>query len=225
MGLDEYNVKNTYTTVVNNVTNSYKQVSKYRADSYGIEFARRKPFREYPTEDTNYDQDIFFIDCKDEPMYTGFGTFHQPRTYHNDFNNVPMGVFSPETAYNLRLSPFNSLLRHDWVINSGLTLYPNGKIKYASSTGNSSLKTDYYENGEIQNSNLSIPKYIPEIVEFEYELDFDLIQQLLERTNILGKDIPNVYGLAEFINENGETERGFILSVKPNEGKDRKSVV
>src|SRR5690554_362407 len=126
MKLDEYNVKNTYTTVVNNVTNSYKQVSKYRADSYGIEFARRKPFRECPTEDTNYDQDIFFIDCKDEPMYTGFGTFHQPRTYHNDFNNVPMGVFSPETAYNLRLSPFNSLLRHDWAINSGLTLYPNG---------------------------------------------------------------------------------------------------
>src|SRR5690606_19502912 len=63
MGLDEFNIRNTYTTCIRKIDNKFTQISKYRADSYGIEFARRKPFNEYSTEDTSYDQDVFFIDC------------------------------------------------------------------------------------------------------------------------------------------------------------------
>lgn len=216
MGLDEFNVRNTYTTCISNVKNSYNQLSKYRADSYGVEFARRKPFELYSTEDTSYDQDVFFLDCRP------FNDVYITRKYGDDFTSIPTGVFSPETAYNLRLSPFNSMLRHGWVVSSGLTKYPNFKVKYASSTGNSSLKTIYSENGEIQNTQLQRARYIPEIVEFTHEVDFDLSQKLSGNTNINGELITNVYGLVEFINEKGVTERGFLLSVKPNgEGKWR----
>ena len=41
-GLDEYNTKTTYTTVINRLNNVFQKLSKYRADSYGLEFARRK---------------------------------------------------------------------------------------------------------------------------------------------------------------------------------------
>src|SRR5690606_21463762 len=47
MGLDEFNIRNTYTTCIRKIDNKFTQISKYRADSYGIEFARRKPFNEY----------------------------------------------------------------------------------------------------------------------------------------------------------------------------------
>lgn len=216
MGLDEFNVRSTYTTAISNVKNSYNQLSKYRADSYGAEFARRKPFDLYSTEDTSYDQEIFFLDCRDAFH------FYKTRKYGDDFTSVPTGIFSPETAYNLRLSPFNSMLRHGWVISAGLTKYPNQKIKYSSSIGNSTLKTNYPENGDIQNTVLQRARYVPEIIEFSHEVSFDISQRLLGKTNILGKTIPNVYGLVQFINEKGETERGFLLSVKPNgDGKWR----
>lgn len=214
MGLDEYNVKNTYTTVLNNIGTPYSKVSKYRADSYGSEFARRKPFEIYPTEDTSYDQDPFFFDSKN----IGINEY-TVRLWRDDFNNVPKGIYSPESAFNLRLSPFNSLLRHGWCINAGLTLYPNGKIKYGSSTGNSSLITDYAENGEIFNNKLQRARYLVDIVEFEHEVDFNISQALLGTSNFNGKEIPNVYGLIEF-EHNGKTESGYLLSVKPNgEGK------
>ncbi len=33
---------------------------------------------------------------------------------------------------------------------------------------------------------------------------------------VLGKKIPNIYGCVEFTNENGEQEKGFLISLKPN---------
>lgn len=217
MGLDEFNVKNTYTTAIRAVKNTYNKTSKYRSDSYGIEFARRKPFEVYPTEDTSYDQDVFFIDAKQTSVNFYGVPEYTVRKWDDDFTTQPQGIYSPETAFNLRLSPFNSMLRHGWVINSGLTLYPMEKIKYGSSTGNSNLKTIYAENGEIQNSNLQAARYVPEIIEFEHEVDMNISQLLTGSKIINQKSIPNVYGLIEFINENNEPESGFLLSVKPNE--------
>ena len=217
MGLDEFNVKNTYTTCLSTMRNSYTQISKYRADSYGAEFARRKPFESYSTEDTSYDQDVFFLDCKES--INGY----ELRKHNDDFRSVPSGIYSPETAFNLRLSPFNSLLRHGWVIGAGLTKYPNQKIKYSSSNGNSTLKTEYAENGEIQNTRLQRARYVPEIIEFEHKVDFEISQVLNGTTRTVDNQIiPNMYGLVEFTNELGQTERGYLLSVKPNgEGKWR----
>ena len=34
---------------------------------------------------------------------------------------------------------------------------------------------------------------------------------------ILGNEIVNIYGLAEFINEDNELEKGYIFSIKPND--------
>ena len=42
------------------------------------------------------------------------------------------------------------------------------------------------------------------------------MQQVEGTTEILGKKIPNFYGLVEFMNNDGQLEKGFLFSLKPN---------
>lgn len=227
MGLDEYNIRNSYTTCIHRVDNTYTKLSKYRSDAYGIEFARRKPFSDYSTEDTNYDQDIFFVDCSDEtrkivvptPPFRGTTKVIEVckvRLWDDDFSTIPSGVYSPETAYNLRLSPFNLMLRHGWNISSGLTKYPEFKVRYSSSKGNSSLVTLYPENGEIENNKLERPRFVPEIIEFEHICNDEIMRMVEGRKKAFGKEFRNCYGLVEFVNENGDLEKGYLMTLKPN---------
>lgn len=230
-GLDEYNGKATFTTIITRLKQTFTKVSSYRADSYGKEFARRKPFFRYPTLDTQYDSDIFVMDLKKNQI----GTFLE-RRWQDDFSKEPTGVFSPETATNLRLSPFNLLLKHGWVIAAGLTKYATDYVRYGSSTANPKLKTklrtdndyrndtsatpgngnEYADNDKIINSELERPRYVPKFIEFEHVVNYDIMQQIQGYTIIGGEKIYNVYGLVEFINENNEKEKGFLMSVKPN---------
>ena len=217
-GLVEYNGTSKFATAIKVLRNVYNKLSKYRADSYGAEFARRKPKLTHGTEDTRYDSDVFQFDLKRDALSNVF----KLRKWQDDFEQAPTGTFSPETAYNLRLSPFNCLLRHGWVIASGLTKYLSDYVRYTSSSANSSLSTkliggnEYSENGDIINAELSRPRYVPEFIEFEHEVTFDINQQLNGHKMILGKKIPNIYGCVEFTNENGEQEKGFLINLKPN---------
>lgn len=217
-GLVEYNGTTKFATAIKVLRNAYSKLSKYRGDSYGAEFARRKPKLTHGTEDTRYDSDVFQFDMKRDSLSTIF----KLRKWQDDFEQAPTGTFSPDTAYNLRLSPFNSMLRHGWVIASGLTKYLSDYIRYTSSSANSSLSTkliggnEYAENGNIINAELGRPRYVPEFIEFEHEVTFDINQQLNGYKIILGKKIPNIYGCVEFTNENGEQEKGFLMNLKPN---------
>jgi|GEM_PF-1428440 len=216
-GLDEPNTKSTYTTVITKVTQKYSKVAKYRTDTYGPEFARRKPKSLNDTEDTPYDNDIFLTDLKRDLS----GIFKQ-RKWQDDFEKEPTGIFSPETATNLRYSPFNCLIRHSWWFGGGLKKYLTDYVRYGSSMANSQLKTkligkpEYAENGDIINSELMKPRFFPEWIEFEHIVNFDIMQQVEGSTVILGKEVKNFYGLVEFTNEKNEKEKGFLFNLKPN---------
>tara|TARA_R110000824_G_scaffold323709_1_gene510622 strand:- start:2924 stop:5212 length:2289 start_codon:yes stop_codon:yes gene_type:complete len=224
VGLDEYNTKSTFTTIIDKVEEIYTEVSKLRADSYGMEFCRRFPRENHATEDTKYDSSTWLIDMK-----KGSGTILNQRLWADDFSQAPTGVFSPQTAHNLRLSPFNILLRHGWVIAAGLIKYPLNYIRYGSSVSNSGMKTkldvskypdiggtEYAENGNIQGDKLETARTNGMIIEFDYEVDYNLLQDIQGKTVILGKEIPNFYGLVEFKNEEGLIEQGYIQKVSPN---------
>ncbi len=60
-GRDEFNFSNTYTTGCSVSDKKLSLISKYRADSYGIEFAVQK--RGNDTTDNQSDQDVFFVKC------------------------------------------------------------------------------------------------------------------------------------------------------------------
>jgi hypothetical protein len=216
-GLDEYNAKTNFSTVISRITKTYSALSKYVAAVYAIEFARRKQKYLNDTEDTRYDNLNFLLDVK-----RGISNIFQQRKWQDDFSQEPKGVFSPETATNLRFSPFNCFLRHTWWFSGGFKTYMSDYVRYGSSTANSNLKTkliggnEYAENQDIINSELQTALFLPEEIEFEYECTFDVMQMVEGTTKILGKEIPNFYGTVEFINEKNELERGFLFNLKPN---------
>jgi len=227
MGLDEYNIKGNYTTPITRVENQYKATSKYRADSYGMEFARRKPQSAFPNEDTRYDKTIFVMDLKRNEEG---GLNYEQRKWEDDFEKpIPFdkfttGTYSPETATNLRFSPLNCLLRWGFWVKGGLEKYKDKYIRYISTEGNSTLKTqikgssnEYSENGEVLISDLDKSLFIPEYIEFEYSVDSELLRTINGTSvNANGEKIMNYYGLVEFINEDGLLEYGFLMELKPN---------
>ena len=127
-------------------------------------FTRRKQKSLNDTEDTGRDNSIWFLDLK-----RGVTSLFKQRKWQDDFEVEPTGVFSPETATNLRFSPINCLFRHSWWFGSGFTKYLTEFVRYGSSTANSQLKTklkiisggngnEYSENGNIINSELKLNK-------------------------------------------------------------------
>lgn len=216
-GLDEPNGKSNFTSIINKGKKTFSQLSKYIGGMYAPEFTRRKHFLKYPTEDTKHDNSIFLLDLK-----PGNNNLFQEKKWQDVLEKAPTGIFSPETATNLRFSPFNMLLRHGWMIASGLTKYPTEKVRYGSSTANSQLKTkliggnEYAENDNIINAELKKARFVPEWIEFEHECDFDLMQIVQGTTLIQGKRIQNFYGTVEFINEKNKIEKGFLFNLKPN---------
>ena len=63
-GRDEFNFNNTYSTGHNVIEKNLSLISKYRADSYGIEFAVQE--RGQDTTDNESDDDVFFVLAKYE---------------------------------------------------------------------------------------------------------------------------------------------------------------
>jgi len=229
LGLDEYNTRNNFTTAITRIENKFTNVSKYRADSYGTEFARRKPRKSYPEEDTRYDLSVMILDLK-----RGVNELFQQRKWEDDFvvptpfTKDTAGVYSPETATNLRFSPINVLLRWGFWIKGGFMKNLNEYVMYSSSNGNSKLATQknevgsvlIAENSNILNSDLDENLFNPDIISFEFSVDYDMMNTLNGRTLFNGEEIMNYYGLVEFINEEGNYEYGFLMSLEPNnEGK------
>jgi hypothetical protein len=221
MGLDEYNTKTTYSNPITRVDNKYDKISIFRADSYGREFARRKPKLNYPEEDTRYDKDSFILDLKE-----GLGDAYVERIWSDDYESLPTGVYSPETATGLRITPFRNLERHQWFFGSGLFKFPEDYVRYTSNLVNSELTTKKTgedarsENSDIKIKNMEKPLFKNEWIEFSYPVDFYVNEQVYGSTDVNGRKIPNFFGKVEFINEFNQKEYGYLFELKPNkEGK------
>lgn len=208
-GLDEFNIGSTYATCIDVVDNPLKQISKVRADAYGITLAQIKQYKDFPKLDTAFDKYNFFIDAIQINQ-----SVYEVRHWELDFDNEPQGIFSPQTAFNLRLSPFNSILRKGRTISVGLQKYPTELLKYSSTQGNSQLITEYPERAVIQNDVLSKPRYLPEEITFNKKITLQQFKTIIN----------NPYKTIKFVNEYGDIEYGYIApgsqGIKPNkEGK------
>lgn len=211
-GLDEYNTYTNFTFNFKKVDNPRDAKSDYRADTIGIELTRRKPLSEFPTEDTQEDKDNFLIDCYKN------GDYYVNRPYSMDFILPPTGVFSPLTAYNLRLTPKNNLYR---ISNSFsyLSYYPNKSTVFVNSFRNSDVTTQLIgknprkENQTVVNSNLNRPIFQPYEVNCKVKLTDEQLSYLTGITN----GIPNYYNLISYISDKGIKEHGYLLAYEPND--------
>lgn len=213
LGLDEYNTQSNYTTPVTVLENKYEVIGDVRADSYGAEDARRKQYEDYPDEDTSYDKDNFLIDAKLK-VRSNQREVYEVRTWQDDFENSPQNVYSPDTAFNLRLTPAQNRNRHSKWFNAALWRFQDEKIRFASSTGNSELETDVRENADVTIGSLTQPMFEAEWIECEHPLTQEIHEQLIGHTRIDGEMVNNYYGQVEFVNENGLKERAYLFSAK-----------
>ena len=215
-GLDEYNRETQYNTILNKTDKDLKLISKYRADSYGLEKQRRlNPnvgINVDENKDGKFDDEIWFLDTTEIQDQPNLEVSH----WSKRFAQAPKGVYSPETAFNLWFSPINIILNHGSWIKSPLVKYPNSEIKFNSSEGNSNLITkliggkEYTQNKGVPVEDLSEEVYLEEIAEFKAPVTRE---QLNGETN--GKR--NILGLIEFIDQR-VTYKGFIISVSQNNG-------
>ena len=212
MGLDEPNIKTGFTTPLKRVETKYSKISKAKAGTYPKEFARRKLKKNYPTTDTNYDKWLFLLDLKE-----GLGEALEERTWADDFETKPTGVFSPETITNLRLTPSQIEKRHEWFYGVGLLKHPEEKVRYSNTEGNNSLTTkevgkpERSERDDININDLEKSRFQPKTATFKHPLNYDIIQQLNGTTNVNGREVPNVYFRVQFIDDLGEKQTGYLM--------------
>lgn len=216
MGLDEYNTKSRFVNNLTRADDTYDKISPYRADSYGKEFARRKLKLNFPEEDTRYDNDTFVLDCKKSE-----GPNLEERVWQDDYETEPTGVYSPETATNLRLTPYRNSERHHWITGSIVKKFQTEKVRYASGIGNKELTTDKAgeeprsERYDILVSDMAPTRFSGEYATFKRSVDYELSRKVNGTFNVNGRAIPNAYGLFGFT-FNGKKRYGYLMELKPN---------
>jgi len=200
-GLTEYNGQHIYTTPLSRAASKYKKLSKIRGDMTGFEFARRKPESEHPTTDTNYDTDNFFLDLK-----RGDTNVLIQRKFEDDFTTLT-GVYSPETATNLRLAPKEILKRHGWFIRNCLSKNLDDNLYFASGIGQLDIILDGVKgNDNVLISDLLRQKFVNIDISFVMEVDYES-QKLIEN---------NIYEKFEVTDTKGNKKQYYLFSYKKN---------
>lgn len=220
-GLDEYNGRLEHQTPIIRLSKDYTNLSTYRGDMYGMEFCRRKQRVDGDTIDTSYDESIWILDLKQYSSH-----LYIQRLWQDDFAKEPTGIFSPNTATNLRFSPANNLMRNSWYFSACFWKDLDKYLKYTSSSANSGMTTQLIgknpikENQDFLCADFDHSYFVPEWIEFDHVCDFEIMKQVEGKTVINGKEITNLYGCVQFTNENNEIEKGYLFNLKPNkEGK------
>lgn len=215
-GLDEYNRQTQYSTILDKTTNELMLVAKYRADMYGLEDVRRdNPLIGVNVDldrDSKFDDNIWMLDTNRVSGQTNIIV----SDWDKRFAQAPTGVYSPDTARNIWLSPINIILRHGAYIKSPLLHYLDSWIRYTFSEGNSNLRTkliggsEYTQNVGIQVRDFERSSDIARLCTFEAPVTWE---QLNGTTN--GRR--NVYGLVKFTFK-GADYKGHIISVEQKNG-------
>lgn len=120
-GRDEVHARQHYKAPITQVTNKLNLISPYRADPYGIEFTRIN-LSGKNTTDSSSDNDVFCIVIENIA-----GENHPKKSGYSSVT----GVLSPETYYNLDITPKKNLYRHsDYLAGIYDKTYLNGNEEY-----------------------------------------------------------------------------------------------
>jgi hypothetical protein len=213
-GLDEFATVHNYATANKTIGKPYVAISKVIASGSIIEVTRRLQYNETVTTDSKYDNDLFIIALN-----------HDDPTLTETNENFPVvnNLLSPETAYNLDLSPARNLLRHGNVINGGLLKKNFSEYKFMSGEGNYLMESQTTNecpgsfDGELLAENQDIPWNYADVEEVDpcwvpYELSFTF--PLSMEDVVLIKLYKNrAINISGDIHEDGDLETVFILDL------------
>lgn len=196
-GLDEPNGISEYSTYIKRTTNKYSVISPYRVDSIGYELIRRKPFAAFPKEDTPRDKDLWMHDAKK------IGLVYTHKLWYDNFSEQPKGIFDPDTAWNLNLSPTNRLFYgHGYSVIRGLYHFQNNAIRFSSSNANRNLVTKK----EVILSNdrpmliqeFENPRVTATKTNVTLNMTQEIEKQFLGYTLVNGKKVSNMFGIIKY---------------------------
>lgn len=213
-GLDEPNTRHEYSTQINAAKGQLSRLSPYAASSYGIELARRKSYRLFPTEDFRYDETNFFIQlCR-----TAYGKIVE---LQNEAFTSTSNMTARGSAYNLRLTPLRMLMAQLNRITAGLQVI-NGLIKFVKGEGNflfsgamidngcqeEASGVEYSEDDSITWNDANLPNiaplWLPETYSFTYPITFSELQTIRA----------NPHGYIQFVDAKNNVLKGYILSME-----------
>lgn len=190
-GLQSFSGKAQFETINKRKESPYVKLAEYSFGDVDIEIPRRKQYSDYPETDTKYDDVISVIKGK------FLGRRYTVKQWEDIYEQVPLNVYDPDTAYNLELTPAQLLLNHGYNIMPGLIHRPGSSVRWISSNCNSSLITKkagedpLQEDGTIAHTRFGNPRIRPRTVDFTLKVDQDVEDQINGFTN----GIPNWYGL------------------------------
>lgn len=166
-GRNEFNTTQTYTTPVTRIAKVLDLTSVYRADSYGIEFARIN-LDNKATTDSDSDDAIFIVNINDNlglnrPAYTSL-----------------TGVTTPD-VFNVELSPKTCLYEHGNYLHIGLDKLDAESIVFQTSTkaGYNLSRTlngvTITEKSDVVIGTLPKALFLPHIFEFETNVPINIV--------------------------------------------------
>ncbi len=212
-GLEEPNGRSEFNTHIKRNDSEYSIESEYRFDAVPYELTRRKNYLNFPKEDTKWDSDIWIHDAKVDN--TGLFTHN---LWPDRFDSAPTGIFDPDTAWNLWLTPMNRLYYgHGYSVIRGLYHFRNAKIRFRSSNANQNLKTifngiELHEGGNITIGDIENPLIEAEIPSLSFKMTQEIEDTLTGFTEIDGELVPNFFGLIEYL-EKGDLRYGRLTKL------------
>lgn len=221
MGLDEPNTRTNWISPIKKSSNKYVSLSKDRSDEYEMERLRRRPQKFYPDEDTTGDTTNWLLDLKRS------GNNYEQKDWNDRLNELPYGIYSPETYRSMYFTPLQMLRRHAWVFKNGMGIYKDRFIKYINSVSNSKLTTFFIgdekalpENGDIKVEDLDRCPFSNWRIRADHPIDDDLMDIILGSTEVEDDNgnkelIPNYYFKFRALNEKNEYETFYLESLKP----------
>lgn len=204
-GTDEFNTQFEWLSPITKTDSSLDIKSTYRADMFGIEFTRANLVGKNTT-DSSSDNDIFLLRIEDTPagVYNGLNYYN----LYRDGALTVIGLLSPDTAFNIQLSPKRGLLANGAFISSMLYLMGSEYINFQASTKNQGLDTTdgvtaIEENADILISDLDAAYFYPILLEFDFLPNRDL-------SNIMAS---NPYGYFT-LTLNGNQYEVFLIDIQ-----------
>lgn len=181
-GREEYNNKFEWASFIKTIKNLLDLISKIRFDGYGIEKMRRLGVDTNPTEDSKEDNDNWVIVVKEDGA--------NYKSVKNEDYEILEGVFSPDTVYNVDLSPGRNLRNSGDLVRAGLEKYLDEPLRFKNAEQLDSMVSKRFdetltitENADIDVSTLKAPLWIPELYSFEFVLTRELFQAISKSPN------------------------------------------
>jgi hypothetical protein len=162
-GKEEFNVTSVFTSSVTRNSNVLDLTSKYKASMYEQELARINLQGQNTTSDSN-DNNVFFKDIEKNSSVKVDGTIYY-KLFRDTYDSIA-GLLDPASAFNVRISPKNNLLRHGNYLRSVFYWLEGTSLIFQTSDRNATLKTvkagvTIDESANVNIGSLDDPLFIP----------------------------------------------------------------